>query len=133
MKTATVDFEPPHLVSVTFFDLVDEDQVMEAFDRVEAHIGRLPFYLLELRTHEIVGATPSGRRLAAERMKALPERAMTVVGGNFAQRTLANLLLKAAQVLERERSNDYRVCRTPEESRSWLEERARTREAAVES
>ena len=126
-KTATVEFDPPHLVSVTFFDVIDEDQVMEAFDRVEAHVGLHSFYLLELHTHEIAGATPAGRRLAAERMKALPERAMTVVGGNFAQRTLANLLLKAAQVLERERDNEYRICRTPEESRAWLEERARTR------
>lgn len=129
-RPAIVDFDPPRLVSITFYDMVDEDQVMEAFDRVESLVGRLPFYLLELHTKEIAGATPLGRRMAAERMRALPERAMTVVGGDFAQRTLANLLVKAAQVLERERNNDYKICKTTEESRAWLEERAAARSPA---
>lgn len=122
-----VDFEPPHLVSLVLNGQVEEAQLAEAFDRIEIYVGALPYYQLEIQLDGVHGATPEARRLAAERMKALPERSMAVVGGSFAQRALANLFLKAARLLEGQRSNDYRLCKTPEESREWLAECARAR------
>lgn len=127
----TTDFEyvEPHLVSVRFHGQLESEEVGRVFDRIEAAVTGKPFFLLEVIMTHISGVTPDARRVAAERLNLLPPRAIAVVGGSFAQRILAKLVLTASMMLQREKTEGS-IFDDQESARAFLRAYAEKRQAS---
>ena len=68
--------------------------------------------------------SPEARRIAAERFLKLPDRAIAMVGGGFAQRLFAKLVLTAVSMLSRNPRNASEFFQDVESARTWLREYA---------
>ena len=113
------EFVPPCLVHVAFRGVLDTDDLGAVFDRVSEAIAGQGYLLVQVEWGEVEKVTPEARRLAAERLKVLPDHAIAIVGGNFGQRAIARLVLTAAQMLTpgRTRSGFFK---DNDSARAWL-------------
>jgi hypothetical protein len=97
-------------------------------DAIESHVANEPYLLLEADMSHIDGATPEARKIAADRLDALPDRAIAVVGGSFAQRIIAKLVLTALSMLGRKGRSEARFFSDSQSARNWLNEYATQRD-----
>jgi hypothetical protein len=129
-KTTELELVEPAFVSVRFHGRLEADEITAVLDQIEEFVKNEPFFAFEAHMTHIDGASPEARRITAERLRRLPPWAIGVVGGGFAQRTLAKLVLTAISILS---SGDKIVTAFFEDSdsaRVWLRqqlEQKRTR------
>ena len=116
-------FEPPFLVHVRFRGVLDMEELGAVFDRVSEKVEGQPYLLVQVEWEEIDKVTPEARRLAAERLQALPDHAIAIVGGNFAQRAIARLVLTATAMLNGGRTKSG-FFKDNDGARAWLLETA---------
>jgi hypothetical protein len=133
MRPLRTDFEyvPPRLVSIRFHGTLDEEESRAVMDAIETQVANEPYVLLEVNMSGIDGATPEARKIAADRLDALPERAIAIVGGSFAQRIIAKLVLTALSMLGKKGKNEARFFTDSESARTWLHEYAAQRDAIL--
>jgi SpoIIAA-like len=131
MRPQRTDFEyvPPRLVSIRFHGTLDEEEARAVMDAIESQVATEPYLLLEADMSAIEGATPEARKIAADRLDRLPSRAIAVVGGSFAQRIIAKLVLTAVSMLGRKGRNEVRFFSDRESARTWLYEYGTQQEA----
>jgi hypothetical protein len=132
MKPTRTDFEyvPPRLVSIRFHGTLDEDEARNVMEAIHASVSNEPYLLLEADMSKIDGATPEARKIAADRLDALPDRAIAVVGGSFAQRIIAKLVLTALAMLGRSGKSEARFFSDSQSARAWLYEYGARKDAA---
>ena len=132
--TRTTDFEivEPGFVSVRFHGRLEADETGAVFDCITEAIEGRPFFVLEAFMDDIDGMTPEARRVAAERLRRLPDRAFAIIGGSFAQKIIAKLVMTAVSMLGRSDRNIARFFDDKEAARSWLREYAARRNADAE-
>lgn len=133
-KQTVLEFIEPRLVRVRFQGTVDLVEAKRIYDFIEDKVKDQPYFLNEYVIGELEGATPEGRGHAAERLKLLPQRAIAIIGGSFAQRTLGKLVLKASIMLDGSaKTNVGSTFNTEREAREWLEAYASERDAELAS
>jgi hypothetical protein len=67
--------------------------------------------------------TPATRKLCADRLRQLPDRAIAIVNAKFSQRILVKLVLTAVSMLDRsQRNNAVSFFDDSESARAWLRE-----------
>jgi hypothetical protein len=119
-QTTELELVEPAFVSVRFHGKLEADEITAVLDQIEAFVKDEPFFAFEAHMGNIDGASPEARRITADRLRQLPPWAIGVVGGGFAQRTLAKLVLTAVSILS---SGDKIVNRFFDDSdsaRAWL-------------
>ena len=129
----TVEFElvEPRYLRIRFLAEMDGPEMLALMEAMEESIGKEPFFLLEADVREVKGVSPDARRIAAERFLKLPDRAIAMVGGGFAQRLFAKLVLTAVSMLSRNPRNASEFFQHPEAARAWLREYATKYEASL--
>jgi hypothetical protein len=131
-KQTQLEFVAPRLVRVRFKGVVDLEDAKRIYDFIEARVKDEPYFLNEYLIDELEAATPDARGHAAERLKLLPQRAIALIGGTFAQRTLGKLVLKASIMLDGSTKNNVgSTFKTEEEARAWLDAYAAARNAEM--
>jgi len=129
-KKALLEYAEPRLVTVRFYGTVDLVEAARVMDFIEGAVGDQPYFLFEAFMDGMVAATPEGRGHAADRLRALPPRAIAIVGGSFTQRVLGKLVLTASIMLDRgNRNNEGAVFKDHDEAQKWLQRYARACEA----
>jgi hypothetical protein len=100
---------------------VSEEQVTLVLqEAIEAAAG-LPYFLLEVDISAMDGATPEARRASAKLFREMPPLAFAVLGGTFAQRTIAKIVLKASEMLQKDNGQVSAFFADSESARGWLE------------
>lgn len=95
-------FNPPNKGWIKVYGKISVEQISDVLQRaVEASAG-LSYFLLEVDISDMDGATPEARRVSAKFFKEMPPFAFAVLGGTFAQRTIAKLVLKATEMLHKD-------------------------------
>ncbi|WP_266221608.1 hypothetical protein [Paraliomyxa miuraensis] len=118
-------FTPPNRGWIKVFGRVSEEQVSEVLrGAVDASVG-LPYFLMEVDISEMEGATPEARRVSAKFFHQMPPLAFAVLGGTFAQRTIAKLVLKASEMLLKDNKQVSAFFSDHESADKWLETRAK--------
>lgn len=130
----TTDFEivEPGFISVRFHGRLEAEETRAVFSLITEAIQGRPFFVLEAVMDDIDGMTPEARRVAAEHLRRLPDRAFAVVGGSFAQKIIAKLVLTAVSMIGRSDRNIARFFPDKESAREWLREYVATRTAGAE-
>lgn len=120
----TVDFElvEPRYIRIRFHGEMDGDSMEALMDAMHVAVGDEPFFLLEADVREVKGVSPEARRIAAERFLKLPDRAIAMVGGGFAQKIFAKLVLTAVSMLRPNPRNAQDFFQDPDRAREWLKE-----------
>jgi hypothetical protein len=93
----SVHVEPveARFVSVHIHGRLDAEGATHAMNLIEAHVKDEPYFLLETVVEALDGVSPEARRILADRIRTLPRRSIVLVGGGFAQRVVAKLVLTA--------------------------------------
>lgn len=112
-------FVEPCLVEVKFFGVLEGPELDTLFDWMEAKVAGLPYFLIEADMSAISGAKPEARKLAADRLRSMPDFAIALVGGSFAQRIIAKLVLTAIEMLSKGKTKAG-FFKDREASRAWL-------------
>jgi hypothetical protein len=117
----TFEHIPPRLVSVKFDGPLDVEGATDAMDRMEAAIGNEPYFLMEVIVENLDGVSAEARRISADRVGRLPGRSIAIVGGSFAQRVVAKLVLTAIVTLGRGKTKAAtRIFDDSASAREWL-------------
>jgi len=125
-----LEFIEPRCVRVQMRGQVDLEESTRIMDFIAAVVKDQPYFLYKVLISELDGATPDGRGQAADRLKDLPQRAIAIIGGSFAQRVLVNLVLKASIMLDRSAKNNVgSTFKTEAEADTWLAAYAAARDA----
>jgi len=129
-EKALLEHTEPRLVTVRYYGTVDLAEAARVMDFIEGAVGGQPYFLFEAFMDGMVGATPEGRGHAAERLRALPQRAIAIVGRSFTKRVLGKLVLTASIMLDRgNKNNEGAVFKEHDEAQKWLQRYARACEA----
>jgi hypothetical protein len=125
-KPARIDVKylDKRLVRVQVFGKLDGEEAGMLMDAVESHVADEPYFMLQTVISHVDGATPSARRTAADRLRQMPPRFIAIVGGSFAQRTTAKLVLTATTLLGSRAKTKGAFFEDEEEARAWLREQA---------
>lgn len=84
-----------------------------------------PYFLWEVDVTELTGMTAEARRTCADHLRRLPDRAIAVVGGKFAQKILVKLVLTAVAMLDpSQRNNQVSFFSDSESAQRWLRQYA---------
>ncbi|MCX4246288.1 hypothetical protein [Paraliomyxa miuraensis] len=121
-QTTELEFVEPGFVSVRFHGRLEADEITIVLDRIEEFVKDEPFFAFEAIMADIDGASPDARRITAERLRRLPTWAIAVVGGGFAQRTLAKLVLTAISILNSADKNTTAFFNDSDSAHKWLRE-----------
>ena len=119
-----IDYVSERLVRVRVHGRIDGEEAAMLMDGLEAHVVDQPYFMLLAVITNITGVTPEGRRTAAERLRRLPRRIIAIVGGGFAQRTTAKLVLTAITVLGHRTKTTGAFFEDEARAQAWLEEQA---------
>lgn len=132
-KQSELEFVVPRTVRVHFRGQIDLEESRRIQDFIEAQVKDQPYFLYKAIILDLEGATPDGRGHAADRLKELPQRAIAIIGGSFAQRVLVNLVLKASIMLDRSaKKNVGSTFKTEAEADVWLAAYAAARDAEAD-
>ena len=112
-------FVEPCLIEVKFFGILEGPELHGLFDWMAEAVKGLPYFVIEADMSAIQGATPEARKIAADRLRNMPDFAIALVGGSFAQRIIAKLVLTAVEMLSRGKTKSG-FFRDQESSRVWL-------------
>ncbi|MEM9463425.1 MAG: hypothetical protein AAGF11_55305 [Myxococcota bacterium] len=97
------------------------DVVHELFDIIDKHVKGQPFWLFEADISELGHADPSARRAAAERIGQTPAYSLAIFGGALAQRAVALLFLKVAELFSTKRDVSYTFAKDQRTAAQWLQ------------
>lgn len=123
--TITFEWVGPLSVRSKSRGVLQEEETSEFLDVVETQINNGPYFLWEVDVTELTGMTAATRRIVAERLQRMPDRAIAIIGAKFAQRTLAKLVFTAVAMLDRSgRINEREFFNDTESAQAWLNERA---------
>jgi hypothetical protein len=127
-----VDFEllEPRYIRVRFLGEMDGPEMQALMEAMEQSVGNEPYFLLEADVRAVKAVSAEARRIAAERFLRLPDRAIAMVGGGFAQRLFAKLVLTAVYMLSRNPRNASEYFQDSESARAWLRDYAARYEAS---
>jgi hypothetical protein len=112
-------FVDPCLCRVKFLGVLEGPELEDLFDWMAMKVEGLPYFLIEADMSAISGATPEARKLAADRLRSMPDFAISLVGGTFSQRIIAKLVLTAVEMLTRGKTKAG-FFKDEESSRAWL-------------
>lgn len=121
LRTTEFEVVGPAFVSVRFHGPLEVDEAIAVFDAIDEAVADKSYCLMEAFMTHIEGASPEARRVSAERLKMIPNMAMAVVGGSFAQRMLAKLVLTAVNMLG-SHAVAAKFFSDSESARAWLRE-----------
>lgn len=133
-KIGSINYEwvGPRYVRSTSRGELQEDETGLFLDEVEARIKDEPYFVWEVDVTELTGMDAAARRVCADRLRRLPDRAIAVVGGKFAQMILVKLVLTAVSMLDRrQRHNQMSFFPDSEAASAWLAEYGRHYENEV--
>lgn len=116
---------PPNRAWVKAFGKIEEDDIAALLQQVLDYAEGFPYLLLEINISEMTGATPEARRVSSKLFNQMPPIAFALVGGTFAQRTLAKLVIKAVEVLRGKGRLVSAFFASSEEAVEWLEMQGR--------
>lgn len=126
-----VEFElvEPRYIRLRFLGEMDAPQMEALMEAMEESVGDEPYFLLEADVRAVKAVSAEARRIAAERFLRLPDRAIAMVGGGFAQRLFAKLVLTAVYMLSRNPRNASEFFQDAESAQAWLRQYAAKYEA----
>jgi hypothetical protein len=117
----TFEWLGPRAVKSKSVGELQEEETGFFLDAVEARVKHEPFFTWEVDVTEVTGMTANTRRTVADRLRRLPDRAIAVVGGKFAQKILVKLVLTAVAMLDRsQRNNEVSFFPDSESAQAWL-------------
>ncbi|MEX1369101.1 MAG: STAS/SEC14 domain-containing protein [Nannocystaceae bacterium] len=120
-------------LSHNFGDL-KEDETRCLLDIIEDKIKDDPYFLWMVDVVDLTGMSPSARRICAERLRRLPDRAIAIVNAKFSQRILVKLVLTAVAMLDStQRNNEVSFFEDRESAKAWLLDYAQRREDSAKS
>lgn len=114
------EFYPPDRVWIKVERKVTKEQVEKLLGRAVEQGQDMPYLLLAVDITDLDGATPEARQASAEFIRKMPPRALALVGGNFAQRVITKLVLKAAQALDRTGGTRFEFVADNDAATKWL-------------
>lgn len=117
------------MVRVQVFGALDGESMGMLMDAIESYVMGEPYCLFEAVITHMAMISADGRRIAVDRLLQMPQISLAVVGGNFAQKVSAKLVMTAVTVLgprERIRSAFFD---DEDEARRWLREQEALRQA----
>lgn len=124
----SINFEwvAPRYIRSASRGVLQEDETGMLLDEIEARVKGEPYFLWEVDVTELTGMDAAARRVTAERLRRLPDRAIAVVGAKFAQTILVKLVLTAVSMLDRtQRNNEVSFFANTEGASAWLNEYAK--------
>ena len=116
---------PPNRAWVKAIGKIEEDGISVLLQQVLDFSEGFPYLLLEIDISEMTGASPEARRVSSKLFNQMPPIAFALVGGTFAQRTLAKLVIKAVEVLRGKGRLVSSFFATTEEALEWMEGQGR--------
>ena len=119
----------PRYIRLRFLGEMDGPQMEALMEAMEESVGDEPYFLLEADVREVKAVSAEARRIAAERFLRLPDRAIAMVGGGFAQRLFAKLVLTAVYMLSRNPRNASEFFQDSASAQAWLRQYAAKYEA----
>lgn len=128
METSEFEVVEPGFVCVRYHGQLSADETNAVLDAIEGEVMGREFFMFEADMGDIQGASPEARRVAAQRLKNLPNFAMAVVGGSFAQRMIAKLVLTAIRMLGSDKTT-AKFFSDSDSARAWLRDYAKERQA----
>lgn len=109
-----------------------EDETRGLLDIIEGRVKDEPYFLWMVDVVELTGMSPSARRICAERLRRLPDRAIAIVNAKFSQRILVKLVLTAVAMLDpSQRNNEVSFFEDRESAKAWLLDYAQRRDSAA--
>ena len=120
----TLRFEPPDLIYVTGEGDIDEQDIVDMQPYFERHVRDWPYVLLLGDQTKQTSMSAGARKAATELYKWVPYRGTAICGGNFAMRTIGQMVMKVANMVQG-RDNPTVFFKTEPEGRAWIEERRR--------
>ena len=111
----------PRFIRVKVWGDFGGDVVHKLFDVIDEHVKDQPFWLFEADISELGHADPSARRAAAERIGQTPEYSLAIFGGGLAQRAVALLFLKVAELFATKRDVSHSFTKDQRAAAAWLQ------------
>lgn len=129
LQQADIELVEPRYIKVRFRGDIDADAMTEVMDAIAESVANEPYFLLEADVAEVHAVSADARRIAADRLRQMPDRAIAAVGGGFAQRLLSKLVLTAVSMLSPNPRNVTEFFQDHEKARAWLRNYASTYES----
>ena len=123
--------EEEHWIRLVPYGTSDGPEMAAFMDRVKHYSAGRPYFQMLVDLREGSGASPEARRIAAEAMREMPPRDIAFFGGSFANRMLANLILRAIELLG-SAPMKHVFAATEEEAVHWLNERRDARQGSAQ-
>lgn len=124
-----LELVPPRLVRLRVIGTVGGPDTEALFDRIEAHVSGEPYWLFEVDLSALEYGDAAARRMAADRIRALPEYSLAFYGAGFSQRMIATLFLKLSEMLDRGRDISNKFLADHASASAWLRAEEERREA----
>lgn len=102
---------------------LQEDETRAFMEAIEKKVSGNAYFTWEVDVTELTGMAAAARRVCAEHLRRLPDRAIAVVGGKFAQKILVKLVTTAVSMLDpTQRNNVVSFFPNSESAQAWLHE-----------
>lgn len=131
LLTTELDLLGPRFICLRLHGTFTEEEAVAVWDAIEEHVKDEPYFLLETHMSDVDGASPEARRISAEKLRRLPRRAIAIVGGGFAQKIIAKLVLTAVSMLDGGNLNVAKFFPDSDSARVWLKSYSQERDAEV--
>lgn len=118
------------IIRVHVFGKLDRESAPMLMDALESRVAGHPYCLFLSVLTDISGLSADVRRTVVHRLRSFPPRIIALVGGGFAQRVTAKLVLAAMAVLEPQERTMGAFFVDEDEALRWLRQRAAERDAA---
>lgn len=132
-QTTELELLGPRFICLRLHGTFTEDEATAVWNTIEEHVRDEPYFLIETHMSDVDGASPEARRISAEKLRRLPRRAIAIVGGGFAQKIIAKLVLTAVSMLDGSSLNTARFFPDSDSAREWLKSYAAERDAEAAS
>lgn len=120
-----VRWEPPDLLLLTYKGHISLPILERAIAESNRHVGQAPYHLALIEVSQFVSMVPEGRKLAVDAAAESNIRGSALIGASFHIKVLGNLLMRAANLIYRDKDNPLIFCDNEAEARVWLNERRR--------
>ncbi len=133
-RVGSINYEwvGPRYISSQSVGELEAEEAGAFMEIVAENVQGEPYFLWEIDVRNLTGMTAEARRVCADHLRVLPDRAIAVVGGQFAQRILTKLVLTAVAILDKsQRNNEVSFFADSASAKQWLENYARSYEARI--
>lgn len=130
----TFEWVEPRMFSSKNRGELEEEDTIGLMDVIEGQVHGEDHFAWEVEVGNLTGMSPAARRVCAERLRKLPDRAIAVVNAKFAQRVLVNLILTAVAMLDgSQRNNKVAFFDDSAKAREWLRDYLRNQTSIKKS